>query len=69
VPTPNERNEIDRETHFDYLNHRGFGKEAAEMIYYTRVSEMRAQGFEFRRYKPGVIDNWMDWNGSGDPPR
>ena len=57
------------ETHFDYLNHRGFGKEAAEMIYYTPVSEMRAQGFEFRSYKPGVLDNWLEWNGIGDPPR
>lgn len=62
-------NEIDIENHFDDLNHRGFGKEAAEMIYYTRVSEMRMQGFEFRLYKPGVLDSWVDWDGYGDPPR
>jgi hypothetical protein len=48
-------NEIDCETHFDYLNHRGFGKERAELIYYTRVSEMRSQGFDFRMYKSGVL--------------
>jgi hypothetical protein len=62
-------NEIDCETHFDYLNHRGFGKERAELIYYTRVSEMRSQGFEFRMYKSGVLDNWLDWDGLGDPSR
>ena len=67
--TPTATSEINSETHFDYLNHRGFGKERAELIYYTRVSEMRAQGFDFRQYKDGVLDNWPDWNGTGDPPR
>lgn len=55
--------------HIDYLNHRGYGKEMAELMYEADVQEMKDQRFEFRMYKPGVIDNWIDWNGMDDPPR
>jgi hypothetical protein len=55
--------------HVDYLNHRGEGKQAAELIYYADASRMRQDGFEFRMYRPEVMDNWTDWNGEGDPPR
>ena len=71
MPAPSDKrpNEIDHETRFDYLNHRGEGKQAAELILYARVSEMRQQGFEFRKYRANVLENWPDWNGMGDPPR
>lgn len=55
--------------HFDYLNHRGEGKEAAELLYFADASKMRSDGFEFRQYQRHVMDNWADWNGQGDPPR
>lgn len=57
------------DTHIDYLNHRGYGKEKAEIIYFASATEMRQQGFQFLMYAPGVMDNWMDWSGVGDPPR
>jgi hypothetical protein len=58
------------QTYIDYLNHRGEGnKQRAELIYYADTSEAELRPFEFRMYKPGVIDNWIDWNGSDDPPR
>src|SRR5205814_10534618 len=53
--------------YFDYLNHRGMGKQRAELIYYASSTEMRNDGFEYRMYKPGVIDNWRDWSGEGSP--
>ena len=58
--------------HFDYLNHRGEGtpiKQAAELIYFADAPQMQMDGFQFRRYKAAVMDNWTDWNGQGDPPR
>ena len=55
--------------HVDYLNHRGEGKEAAELIYYADAARMRQDGFQFRMYRREVMDNWSDWNGEGDPPR
>jgi hypothetical protein len=55
--------------HFDYLNHRGEGKEAAELIYFADAQKMQLEGFQFRMYKPEVRDNWFDWTGEGDPPR
>jgi hypothetical protein len=55
--------------YIDYLNHRGFGKERAELMYHASAQKMEDEGFEFRMYKPGVIDNWIDWNGIDDPPR
>jgi hypothetical protein len=55
--------------HFDYLNHRGQGKDAAGLIHFASKDEMQQRGFEYRMYRPGVIDNWRDWNGDGDPPR
>jgi len=57
---------------FDYLNHRGEGtpvKQAAELIYFADAPQMQMDGFQFRRYKAAVMDNWTDWNGQGDPPR
>lgn len=57
------------DTHVDYLNHRGFGKEKAELMYFAGATEMRQQGFRFLMYAPGVLDNWKDWDGEGDPPR
>jgi hypothetical protein len=55
--------------HVDYLNHRGEGKEAAELIYYADAYKMKTGGFQFRMYRPEVMDNWIDWTGEGDPPR
>jgi hypothetical protein len=58
--------------HFDYLNHRGEGtpvKQAAELIYFADAIAMQKDGFQFRSYSPGVLENWSDWNGEGDPPR
>ena len=59
-------------THFDYLNHRGEGtpvKQAAELIYFADAPEMQLAGFQFRQYSARVLDNWIDWDGRGDPPR
>ena len=58
--------------HFDYLNHRGEGlpvKQAAELIYFADAFEMQKAGFQYRLYSQGVLDNWTDWDGEGDPPR
>ena len=55
--------------HLDYLNHRGEGKEKAELIYFADAVQMVKDGFRFCMYHPGVLDNWIDWNGQGDPPR
>jgi hypothetical protein len=58
--------------HIDYLNHRGEGtprKQAAELIYFADAFKIRQMGFEFRMYSRDVLDNWLDWNGEGDPPR
>jgi hypothetical protein len=55
--------------HLDYLNHRGEGKEKAELIYFADAAAMVQDGFRFRMYKRGVMDNWVDWGGEGDPPR
>jgi hypothetical protein len=54
--------------HFD----RGEGlpvKQAAELIYFADAFEMQKAGFQYRLYSQGVLDNWTDWNGEGDPPR
>jgi hypothetical protein len=59
----------DTSIHFDYLNSRGSAKRNAELIYYANYAQLRAEGFEFRRYAPLVLDNWADWNGEGWPPR
>jgi hypothetical protein len=59
----------DANVHVDYLNYRSRRKDRAELIYFASVADMRSQGLEFRQWKPGVIDNWTDWNGRGDPPR
>jgi hypothetical protein len=55
--------------HLDYLNHRGWGKQKAELIYFADATTMVKDGFRFCMYKPGVLDNWVDWTGDGDPPR
>ena len=55
--------------HIDYLNHRGYGKEKAEIMYFADVQAMRNDKFEFRRYRKLVRDNWDRWDGSGDPPQ
>lgn len=41
--------------HFDYLNHRGEKKPKAELIYFRRAMDAIADGFEFRKYKSGVL--------------
>jgi hypothetical protein len=41
--------------HFDYLNHRGEKKPKAELIYYRRAEDARADGFEFRKYNSRVL--------------
>lgn len=40
--------------HFDYLNHRGEGKQRAELIYYADNSVLDG-GFQFRMYGPTVL--------------
>ena len=54
--------------HFDYLNHRGWGKEQAELIYYANVWDPDFKEFEFRKFAPRVIQNWEHWNGYDAPP-
>jgi hypothetical protein len=58
--------------HIDYLNHRGEGqpkKQKAELMYFADVQDMRSAGFQFRGYRKLVRDNWVGWDGSGDPPQ
>lgn len=59
----------DGSVRFDYLNFRSRRKNVAELILFASANEMRAEGLEFRKWKGGVLDNWLDWNGEGDPPR
>ncbi len=54
--------------HIDYLNHRGNGKENAELILFADAGEMKKLGFSFYKYNASVRENWSDWNGEGDPP-
>jgi hypothetical protein len=57
--------------HIDYLNHRGEGKpkkEKAELMFFADVQDMRRDGFQFRKYRKLVRDNWEGWDGTGDPP-
>jgi hypothetical protein len=71
IPPKNEfgPTEIDAGPHFDYLNHRSKKKPQAELIYFANVMEMRRAAFYFRMYKPGVIDNWIDWKEGDVEPR
>lgn len=71
IPGPDEMrpNEIDAGVHIDFLNHRGNGKQKAELMYYASAQEFLLEGFQFRMYAPGVIDNWAEWDGKGKPPR
>ncbi len=55
--------------HIDFLNHRGFGKENAELMLFAEVPELQKAGFDFFMYSSDVLDNWADWNGTGTPPR
>lgn len=55
--------------HIDFLNHRGFGKENAELMLFAEVPELQKAGFDFYMYSPDVLDNWADWAGSGTPPQ
>lgn len=55
--------------HIDYLNHRGFGKERAELILFADAGEMVKMGFDFYQYDDSVLDDWSDWDGNGNPPR
>lgn len=59
----------DDSVRFDYLNFRSRRKNLAELILFASANELRADGYEFRKWKGGVLDNWLDWNGTGDPPR
>ena len=59
----------DKDIHFDYLNSRGEDKRNAEVIYYANAAQLADDGFEFRKYAPKVLDNWLDWDGEGRPPR
>jgi hypothetical protein len=57
--------------HLDYVNHRGTGqpvKQQAELIYNADSVEMKKE-FQFRKFSGSVLDNWIDWNGIGKPPR
>ncbi len=49
----NDENKL--KVHFDYLNHRGSEKPKAELIYFRRAEDARADGFEFRRYNSSVL--------------
>jgi hypothetical protein len=67
-----DHSDIRPTVHFDYLNHRGEGrptKQAAELIYFADAPQMQLDGFQFRSYSPAVLDDWVDWDGLGDPPR
>ena len=55
--------------HVDYLNHRGEGKENAELIYFADVRELATRGMRVFADLDGVRDNWVDRNGKDDPPR
>lgn len=59
----------DGSVRFDYLNFRSRRKNVAELILFASADEMRADGLQFRKWKDGVLDNWIDWDGTGDPPR
>ncbi|HEY7336131.1 MAG TPA: hypothetical protein VH639_14675 [Bryobacteraceae bacterium] len=63
-----DRDRAAKIAHIDYLNHRGEGKEGAELILFASVPEITGLGFGFFSYSSSVIDNWEDWNGEGDPP-
>ena len=53
----------------DYLNHRNNDKPKKELIYYASIEKLGDLGYDFSKFNSGVIDNWNDWNGEGDPPR
>ncbi|MBK8258516.1 MAG: hypothetical protein IPK82_38385 [Polyangiaceae bacterium] len=54
--------------YIDYLNHRGEGKQRAELIYRAPVSEMQRQGLKFMKYNADVLRDWENWDGKGAPP-
>jgi len=45
----------DKDTHIDYLNHRGHKKPLAELIYFANARQFQDEGFEFRMYSPWVL--------------
>jgi len=59
---------VSQDLHFDYLNHRGSHKPEAELIMYASGPAMKKDGFQFKKYRRHVLDNWNDWDGKGDPP-
>lgn len=44
----------------DYLNHRGNGKESAELIYNANVDQMLKDGFQFRKWAAFVLRSWTE---------
>jgi hypothetical protein len=44
-------------TRFDYLNHRGGGKEKAELIYYANAKDPDFDPYEFRIFTPSVFQD------------
>lgn len=59
---------VSPDVHFDYLNHRGSHKPEAELILYASGPAMKKDGFQFKKYRRHVLDNWADWDGKGEPP-
>jgi len=47
--------EPDNTVRFDYLNHRGQGKEKAELLYFSKPEVMKGYGFQFRKFNKGVM--------------
>jgi hypothetical protein len=45
----------DKDYHVDYLNYRSKRKDAAEIIYFANVRQLRADGFQFRFYGNSVF--------------
>jgi len=56
----------DMDTHFDFLNSPADRKRIAELIYFANARQLRDEGFEFYRFKEGVVDNFADWNGEAN---
>ena len=54
----------DMDTHFDFLNSPADRKRIAELIYFANARQLRDEGFEFYKFRQGVVDNYTDWDGS-----
>ena len=53
----------DMDTHFDYLNSPADKKRIAELIYFANARQLKDEGFDFYRFRSGVVDNLAGWDG------